>query len=81
MGLRQRKQCLTLSLKMYERMGLLTSEDAEGFRLMYAKARTPEEQNQVREAVDHRFHGWKTENDRLSKVLRDVVGEDEDDPP
>jgi len=82
MGLRKHKQVLTLSLQLYQRVGLLTAEEAEGFRLMYARARTPAEQEQVRAALDHRFHGWKTEQDRFSKVLRDdVLGDDEDEDP
>lgn len=83
MGLRETKQLLTLSLQLYQRVGLLTAEEAEGFRLMYARARTPEEQAQVKAVLDHRFYGWKTDQDRLSKILRDdLLGDDEDaDPP
>lgn len=83
MGLRHRKSTLQTALLGYEKAGYLDAQQAEGFRLMYARARTEAEQDQVTAAVKHQIDGWKTSNDRLSKILRASLGDDDEDedPP
>lgn len=71
--LRIRKNSLVASLKAYELSGKLTREQAEGFRLMYAKARSLSEQDQVTAALHHRFDGWQTGTDRFSKILQNIA--------
>jgi len=59
----------------------LTSEQVETFRLMYARARTEAEQDQVTAAVHTAIDGWKTGTDRMSRVLQNADDDDEDDDP
>jgi hypothetical protein len=77
-GLRVRKRGLTSAIKAYERLGLLSREEADGFRGMYAKARSYEEQDQVRAALLFRFDGWKTASDRISRILQYLNDDPED---
>jgi hypothetical protein len=82
MGLRQRKNTLILALKARHVGKELDAEQVETFRLMYARARTPEEQDQVTKVVHEAIDGWKTGTDRFSRVLQ-MAHEDpdeEDDP-
>lgn len=78
MGLRVRKRSLISAIAAYERLGILTNEEADGFRGMYAKARSYEEQDQVRSALLFRFDGWKTASDRVSRILQYVNDDSED---
>lgn len=84
MGLRQRKSLLVSVLQAHLKGKLLDEKQVETFRLMYARCRTPEEQDEVTKIVRAQFDGWKDENDRFSKILRmahDDGDDDEDDDP
>lgn len=83
MGLRLRKEQLTVLLSGYVRAGYLTEEQEETYRLMYARSRTTEEQDQVTSAIKFAMDSWKTENDRFSRVVRTTLdlGDDDEDPP
>jgi hypothetical protein len=71
--LRKRKNNYIAAVGLYERAGLLDKETADGFRALYARARTLEEQDQIKAAIDHRFDGWKTGTDRYSRVLQNIA--------
>jgi hypothetical protein len=81
MGLRQRKNTLLTVLKAHEVGKELTSEQVETFRLMYARARTEEEQDQVTAVVHQAIDGWKTGTDRMSKILQNIEDDPEDEDP
>jgi hypothetical protein len=81
MGLRQRKNTLILALKARHIGKELDVEQVETFRLMYARARTPEEQDQVTKVVHEAIDGWKTGTDRFSRVLQMTHEDEEDDDP
>lgn len=79
MGLRQRKATLVTVLQAHKVAGHLDAEQVETFRLMYARARSEKEQDEVTAAVRLVIDGWKTANDRLSKVLRRSIDDDDDE--
>lgn len=81
MGLRQRKTLLISVLHAHQKGKLLDEEQVETFRLMYARCRTAEEQDEVTKVVRAQFDGWRDENDRFSKILQMAHEEEEDDPP
>jgi len=81
MGLRQRKNTLVLALKAHVIAKELDDEQFETFRLMYARARTESEQDQVTAVVRQHIDGWKTGTDRFSRVLQSVNEDEDDDPP
>lgn len=70
--LRKRKNNYVAAVDLYERAGLLDKEAADGFRSLYARARTLEEQDQIKAALEHRFDGWKTGTDRYSRVRQNI---------
>ena len=66
-------------MALYEKAGLLDKEAADGFRALYARARTLEEQDQIKAAIDHRIDGWKVGTDRYSRVRQNIAkAQDED---
>lgn len=71
--LRKRKNNYVTAVAAYERSGLLNKEEAEGFRALYRRARSLEEQDQVKAALSHRIDGWKTGTDRYSRVLQNIA--------
>ena len=81
MGLRQRKNTLIVSLKAKLLAKELDDEQFETFRLMYARARSEAEQDQVTAVVHNAIDGWKTGTDRFSKILQTANEEEDDDPP
>ena len=57
----------------------LPPEVVAGFELMYRRARTAEEQDQVTAALAPQVEGWKTDDDAFSRLLRAAT--DMDDGP
>ena len=77
--LRKRKNSHIAAVALYEKAGLLDKEAADGFRALYARARTLEEQDQIKAAIDHRIDGWKVGTDRYSRVRQNIAkAQDED---
>lgn len=71
--LRKRKNSHIAAVGVYERAGFLDKEAADGFRALYARARTLEEQDQIKAAIEHRIDGWKTGTDRYSRVRQNIA--------
>ena len=80
MGLRDRKRSLISSLKLKARVAKLTDEVTAAFELMYRRAKTEPEQDQVTVVVEGFLHGWKTDSDQFSRLLRDVNDFGDDAP-
>jgi len=78
---RVRKTWLITALKAKALAHKLTSEQVETFELLYRRARTPQEQDEVTRALDLQIHGWKTNTDAFSRVLQSAsnMGELADD--
>ena len=58
-------------------------EEVAQFELMYRRARTPQEQDQVTDTLRQFFDGWKDADDDYSRLLRtandfgeDIFGDD-----
>ena len=89
MGFRDRKNQLILALKAKAIGHKMPKEHAERFELMFRRAKTEAEQDQVSAALDAFLNGWKKESDSFSRLLRDVndfgddapIGEAEDEDP
>lgn len=84
MGIRDRKQTLIGTLRLKARVAGLTEEQTSGFELMYRRAVTQGEQDQVTAAFDSFVNGWKTSSNALAKVRRgflDDEDETDEDPP
>ena len=89
MGIRARKQHLITVLRFKKLAYKMTEEQFSGFELMYRRAKTEPEQDQVTAVIEGFLNGWKTEHDTYSRLLRDVndfgdnlpFGEDEEDSP
>lgn len=90
MGRRDRKNQLLIALKAKAIGHKLPPEQTARFELMFRRAKTEAEQDQVSAALDAFLNGWKKEDDTYSRLLRDVNdfgddapigGEDEEDPP
>lgn len=88
MGIRQRKNHLITVLKVRKLAHRMTDEQFQRFELMYRRAKTEAEQDQVTEALRVFTDGWKEGTDTFSRLLRDVndigespFGEDEDEDP
>ena len=71
--LRKRKNSYVIAVSAYERSGFLNKQEADGFRALYRRARTLEEQDQIRAAIEHRIDGWKTGTDRYSRVMQNIA--------
>ncbi len=88
MGIRKRKQTLILALKGKALGGSLDEQQVEAFSLMYGRAKTEAEQDQVTKALEDVLHGWKTGSDAYSRLRQaengsDPLGDDDEDedPP
>jgi len=89
MGIRQRKNALITVLRAKKLAHKLTDEQFATFELMFRRAKTEAEQDQVSAVVDSFVNGWKTDTDAFSRLLRDAndfgddapLGEDDEDPP
>jgi hypothetical protein len=71
--LRKRKNSHVAAVSAYEKSGFLDKKEADGFRMLYQRARTLEEQDQIKAAIDHRIDGWKTGTDRYSRVMQNIA--------
>lgn len=80
MGIRARKNNLITALRFKGQAAKLSAEQVEGFELMYRRAKTTTEQDQVTAAVEGFLHGWKTDSDQFSRLLRDVNDFGDDAP-
>lgn len=58
-GIRARKNALIITLKTYLLTRKLRKEEADAFELMYRRARTTQEQDEVTKALHHHLEGWK----------------------
>ncbi len=89
MGIRQRKNALILALQTKKIAHKLTDEQVARFEVMYRRAKTEAEQDQVTAAIESFTSGWKENSDAYSRLLRDVndfgddpvLGEEDEDPP
>ncbi len=82
MGIRARKNHLILVLKTRARLcRSLTPEQVAQFELMYRRAVTTQEQDQVTKALDDFINGWKTGTDAYSRIRQDLFEEDDDPLP
>ena len=87
MGLRHRKNLLITALKGRALGGKMKPAEIAQFELMYRRARTQEEQDQVTSALQHFLNGWKDDGDAFSRLLRaandldDFLDEDDDRLP
>ena len=71
--LRKRKNSYVTAVSAYEKAGFLNKKEADGFRMLYRRARTLEEQDQIKAAIEHRIDGWKTGTDRYSRVMQNIA--------
>ncbi len=82
MGVRARKNHLILALKTRARLcRSLTPEQVAQFELMYRRAVTVEEQDQVSKVVNDFIDGWRTGTDVYSRLQQDRFEEDDDPLP
>jgi len=79
--LRNRKATLIIALKARRLGGVLTDKQVETFEMMYRRAHSQEEQDQVTKVVHETIEGWKTENDRYSRLRRAMNDLDDFAPP
>lgn len=83
-ALRNRKATLIIALKAHRLGGTLTEQQVQTFEMMYRRAHSQQEQDQVTQVVRQTIEGWKTENDRYSRLRRamndlDDLAEPEED--
>jgi hypothetical protein len=76
-GIRARKKTLIASIQFQCRVVRMPPTEIDGWVLMLRRARTPTEQDQVMQALDHVINGWKKGTDQWS-VLRQELNGDED---
>ena len=87
MGIRHRKNLLITVLKARAIGAKMKPEEVAQFELMYRRARTTEEQDQVTGVLGQFLNGWKEGDDDFSRLLRtandldDFLDEDEDRLP
>jgi hypothetical protein len=83
-GVRKRKNHLITVLKARALGGALTPEQVAQFELMYRRAVSVEEQDQVTKVIDGFINGWKTGSDVYSRLRQAAAGldifEEDDDP-
>jgi hypothetical protein len=79
-SVRKRKNHLITVLKARALGGTLTPEQVAQFELMYRRAVTIEEQDQVTKALDNFMNGWKTGSDVYARLRQDDFLEEDDDP-
>ena len=68
-------------MKIRAKAAKLTDEQTAAFELMYRRARSAEEQDQVTRAFDIRIDGWQTGKDAMAIVRRGFLEDDEDEDP
>lgn len=73
MGNRDRKNLLITALKMRAKGAKMKPEEEAQFEMMYRRARTPDEQDQVTAALQHFLQGWKDSDDDYSRLLRNAT--------
>lgn len=71
MGRRKRKQRCLLSVKWFERLGKLTAEQAERFRLMFARCLKPEDFDQVLRVLREFCGGIMWVTDRHALLMQE----------
>lgn len=71
MGRRKLKQRYLMSVQTREKLGLLTSEQAEGFRLMLARCFKPEDFEQVLDVLRDFCGGILHATDRHALLMQD----------
>jgi hypothetical protein len=81
MALRLRKRTFHLAIDGYVKCRALTEEQGTVFRAMYTRCRSPEEQEQVRKAVQEQLVGWKTGDTTWDRLLQNLDEDDEDELP
>ena len=69
--LRNRKQTYVNLVKLYQKQGQLTEEEANGFEMMFRRAHSQIEQGQVFEAMMLNLSQLSTGTDRYSLLHRD----------
>lgn len=67
-------------VRVYVQAGYLTAEESAKFEEMFRKCRSQEEQRQVSEALRSFMNHWKTGVDTYSRLLRDDLLDDDEDP-
>jgi hypothetical protein len=70
MGIRNRKNLLITVMRARALAAKMQPQEVAGFELMYRRARTEKEQDQVTAAIKHFIHGWKDAGDDFSRLLR-----------
>ena len=87
MGLRNRKNLLITVLKARALGAKMKPEEVAQFELMYRRARTESEQDQVTDVLHQFVNGWKDGDDAYSRLLRtandldDFLDDDDRLPP
>lgn len=81
MGIRDRKNQLIGLMKARAVSAGLTPEQTAQFELLYRRARTPAEQDQVTQAFYEMIEGWQKNTDAFALVRRDFLDDDDEDPP
>lgn len=87
MGIRARKNLLLTVLRARAIGAKMKPEEVAQFELMYRRAKTEREQDQVTSALMHFIQGWKETDEDFGRLLRiateykDPFGEDEDELP
>jgi hypothetical protein len=86
-GIRARKNSLIAGLKVRALAVQMPKEQVDTFELMFRRARSEDEQNEVSKALDAHMNGWKTGTDAWSRILQAsndtdfLSGADEDEDP
>ena len=70
MGIRARKNLLITVLKARAIGSKMQPEVVSQFELMYRRARTEKEQDQVTGALMHFIQGWKESDEDFARILR-----------
>lgn len=70
MGIRERKNLLISVLRFRGQAAKMKVEEINQFELMYRRARTTEEQDQVTAALRSYNEGWRESDDDFSRLLR-----------
>ncbi len=83
MGIRQRKNQLIMALKGKALGGALDEQQVAAFELLYRRAKTEADQDQVTATLTAVMHGWKSSSDAYSTLRQVSAGigflSDEDD--
>lgn len=77
MNKRRRKNLLIDVLKFRGMTTSMKPEEVAHFEVMYRRARTQDEQDQVTAALRHFIDGWRESDDDFSRLLRSAFEMDE----